>query len=296
MSASAERCIVVAPLIDDAGRSARVEVDHALRWFERVSHGRFAAQRIELEPVKAPRELAFYAHHRGMGRAPRNSQSLAADVVAELVARERADGTGSAAIGEANFVVCAPAVFEAHTWRFPSGGAHLGGSRWARRYALLPENAPLGTVAHELGHLLFGWPDFGGSTQLGARCLMALGGLNEAGREPAPPCAPLCVREGWRALVELDARTPLSALGESRVGVFEHDQTRWMLELRPAAGETTLLVHRTPLRDPLDVRLEAVRELSPQGLGAGALAFVAELLRDSEQRRELSLDHPSLRS
>lgn len=299
MAACVDRRVVVAALIDDEGRTARVDLEAALRWLGEVSRGRFSAQVFRCEPVKAPRELSYYALQRGMGRAPRNSQSLAADVLAQLAPRAHtSDATSELAwtsVDQANFVLCAPAAFDAHTWRFPHGGTHLGGARWARRYAVLPDGAPLGTVAHELGHLLLGWPDFGARTQLGTRCLMALGGLNEAGREPAPPCAPLCAREGWREQVELDAGTPLSALGELRVGVFEHEQARWMLELRATVGGATLLVYRAPQRDPLDVRLDAVRDVSSADLGASALAFVVEQLRETAAGAKSVFEHGGLR-
>jgi immune inhibitor A len=71
----------------------------------------------------------------------------------------------------------------------------------ARTYALtyltVPEDAKLGVIAHELGHLLFGWPDLYDSGPKGGRvteglgdwCLMASGSWNNNGRTPGYPSA-----------------------------------------------------------------------------------------------------------
>ncbi len=61
-------------------------------------------------------------------------------------------------------------------------------------YLTVPEDSKIGVCAHELGHLLFGWPDLydidNSSAGLGDWCLMAGGSWNGNGGDvPAHPSA-----------------------------------------------------------------------------------------------------------
>lgn len=65
----------------------------------------------------------------------------------------------------------------------------------------------IGTVLHELGHLVFGFPDlydYGNQSYgLGGHCLMALGNYQNSGRTPAPINLYLKSRVGWTDIVDL---------------------------------------------------------------------------------------------
>jgi hypothetical protein len=63
-------------------------------------------------------------------------------------------------------------------------------------------------VAHELGHLLLGWPDL--VREVGNDCLMGCATLDV---EPPLPCAPLRLRAGWIAPVPLGRATRVRDLG-----------------------------------------------------------------------------------
>lgn len=68
-------------------------------------------------------------------------------------------------------------------------------------YLTIPEDAKLGVSAHELGHLLFGFPDLYDtdytSEGIGSWCLMSGGSWNGAGDTPAHPSAWCKAQQGW---------------------------------------------------------------------------------------------------
>lgn len=68
-------------------------------------------------------------------------------------------------------------------------------------YLTIPEDARLGVCAHELGHLLFGFPDLydtdSSSSGIGNWCLMAGGSWNGGGDTPAHPSAWCKANQGW---------------------------------------------------------------------------------------------------
>ena len=68
-------------------------------------------------------------------------------------------------------------------------------------YLTVPEDCKLGVCVHELGHLLFGFPDLydtdGSTAGVGDWCLMGSGSWNDGGDTPAHPCAWCKVQQGW---------------------------------------------------------------------------------------------------
>lgn len=78
----------------------------------------------------------------------------------------------------------------------------------------VPDSAPvIGTVCHELGHLLLGYPDlydYGfDSTGAGSHCLMAYGNHLNGGRTPAPIDLYLKDVSGWANITDLTAAQSL---------------------------------------------------------------------------------------
>jgi immune inhibitor A len=80
-------------------------------------------------------------------------------------------------------------------------------------YLTIPEDAKLGVSAHELGHLLFGFPDLydtdGSSEGIGNWCLMAGGSWNAGGDNPAHPSAWCKVAQGWVTLTNVTSAQTL---------------------------------------------------------------------------------------
>ena len=68
-------------------------------------------------------------------------------------------------------------------------------------YLTIPEDAKLGVTAHEIGHLIFGWPDLYDSDNtsegIGNWCLMASGSWGLGGDRPVHPSAWCKSTQGW---------------------------------------------------------------------------------------------------
>ena len=86
-----------------------------------------------------------------------------------------------------------------HKWVLPSSMAADGVNIFA--YLTIPEDARIGVCAHELGHLLFGFPDLydtdSSSEGVGNWCLMGGGSWNDSGDTPAHPSAWCKANQGW---------------------------------------------------------------------------------------------------
>lgn len=88
-----------------------------------------------------------------------------------------------------------------HKWVL-HGGPYLG-DKGTKIYSYLtvPENCRLGVCAHELGHLLFGFPDLYDSDYssegVGDWCLMGGGSWNNNGLTPSHPSSWCKCQQGW---------------------------------------------------------------------------------------------------
>jgi immune inhibitor A len=100
-----------------------------------------------------------------------------------------------------------------HKWTV-QGGAMTVDSTKIFGYLTIPEDALLGVAAHEVGHLLFGWPDLydtdGTSEGIGRWCLMASGSWNAGGDTPAHPCGFLKLDQGWATVTNPTTNAPVS--------------------------------------------------------------------------------------
>jgi immune inhibitor A len=76
-------------------------------------------------------------------------------------------------------------------------------------YLTIPEDARIGVCAHELGHLLFGFPDLydtdNSSEGVGNWCLMGGGSWNGSGDTPSHPSAWCKVNQGWASVTNVTA-------------------------------------------------------------------------------------------
>ena len=94
-----------------------------------------------------------------------------------------------------------------HKWNLPSvyntDGTRIFG------YLTIPEDARIGVCAHELGHLLFGFPDLydtdNTSEGIGNWCLMGGGSWNGGGDIPAHPSAWCKANQGWVSVTNVTA-------------------------------------------------------------------------------------------
>ncbi len=181
-------------------------------FYQEVTNGLIDIEGEVVGPYRLPRTLAAYANgHSGTGEALPNARTMARD------AAEAADpevdfgpydndgngyvdafivvhaGPGGEASGDTNDIW-------SHKWVL-DGGEHVADTTKIYGYLTIPEDGKLGVCAHELGHLLFGWPDLYdtdySSNGIGNWCLMAGGSWNGEGDRPAHPSAWCKAHQGW---------------------------------------------------------------------------------------------------
>jgi immune inhibitor A len=177
-------------------------------------------------PFTLPQTLAWYANGNfGIGRptgtvrAPIMAQDAAIAANASVdFGRYDNDGNGFV---DAFIVVHAgsggeetgnPGDIWSHKYVLPAAMAADGKQIYA--YLTIPQDAKLGVCAHELGHLLFGFPDLydtdDSSEGIGNWCLMAGGSWNGGGDIPAHPSAWCKVNQGWVTVNNITGSSTLS--------------------------------------------------------------------------------------
>jgi immune inhibitor A len=187
-------------------------------YFDEVSSGLITIDGEVVGPYELERPLAEYAHgEAGMSANPPNAQTMARDALVAAdgdVNFDPYDNDGNGYV-DAFVVVHAGRGGEqtgstgdiwSHKWTL-EGGARSVDATKVFAYLTIPEDARTGVCAHELGHLVFGWPDLydtdGTSAGAGNFCLMAGGSWNflddpnDNGHTPCHPCALLKVDQGW---------------------------------------------------------------------------------------------------
>jgi immune inhibitor A len=126
-----------------------------------------------------------------------------------------------------------------HKWTL-DGGAKAVDSTKIYAYLTVPEDCKIGVCAHELGHLLFGFPDLYdtdySSEGIGNWCLMAGGSWGGNGDVPAHPSAWCKANQGW---VTVDNRTANGALNVADVKTSKTVHRLWK---NGAAGKEYFLI------------------------------------------------------
>jgi len=248
------RCLVV--LVDFDDQPFKLPAEENKRHFEELFFGENGAQPSANDfyktvsndlisivgqvagPYRMPYKMETYANTNN-GRNPEpNSQTMAQHAVEAL---NRDLSTGRLGVYDNN----GDGVMDAFIVVHAGNGAESGGAKniWsvksvlpneyatrdgAKVYSFLTvgEDARLGVCVHEIGHLLFGWPDFYDydnnpekpeeqSAGLGDWCLMAGGSWNSTANAPQGtlPCEPSAwckMMQGWVQVVEVTA--PLTTI------------------------------------------------------------------------------------
>jgi len=188
-------------------------------YFRDVTNGLVDIQGDVVGPFRLPQTLAAYAHGgSGLGATLPNARTMARD--AALAANPTVnftpydndgDGFVDAFIvihaGPGGEVTGNSGDIWSHKWVL-DGGALTADSTKIFAYLTVPEDCRIGVCAHEIGHLMFGFPDLydtdGSSEGIGNWCLMAGGSWGAGGDTPTHPSAWCKANQGW---VSVDNRT-----------------------------------------------------------------------------------------
>lgn len=181
-------------------------------YYRDVTHGLIDIQGDVVGPFGLPQTVKTYAHGAsGTGAASPNARTMARDAV--IAADPTVDFTpfdndGNGFV-DAFIVIHAGAGGEetgdaddiwSHKWVL-DGGARAADQTQIFAYLTVPENCKIGVCAHELGHLLFGFPDLydtdSTSEGIGNWCLMAAGSWGGGGDTPVHPSAWCKANQGW---------------------------------------------------------------------------------------------------
>jgi immune inhibitor A len=193
-------------------------------YFQEVTNGLVDLQGEVVGPYTLPKTLAQYANGAsGTGSAFPNARTMARDAAEAAnadvnFASYDNDGDGFV---DAFIVIHAGRGAEttgskgdiwSHKWVLP-GSAYAADGAKIYAYLTVPEDSKIGVCAHELGHLLFGFPDLYdtdySSEGVGNWCLMAGGSWNGGGDLPAHPSAWCKANQGWANTVVVNSNAQL---------------------------------------------------------------------------------------
>jgi immune inhibitor A len=195
-------------------------------YYREVTHGLVDIVGEVIGPVRMPQKLSWYANDNfGIGRptGQARAQIMARDaaIAADpLINYAPYDNDGNGFVDAYTVVHSGPGGeatghrgdIWSHKWVLPSAynadGARIYG------YLTIPEDAKIGVCAHELGHLLFGFPDLydvdGSSEGVGDWCLMGSGSWGGDGDIPTHPSAWCKIQQGWARTVNVTSDGNLS--------------------------------------------------------------------------------------
>ncbi|HKP05468.1 MAG TPA: M6 family metalloprotease domain-containing protein [Chthoniobacterales bacterium] len=189
-------------------------------YYKDVTHGIIDIQGQVVGPFTMPQTIAAYAHGAaGLGGVLPNARTMARDAVAAAdptvnFAPFDNDGNGfvDAFIvvhaGPGGEVTGNPGDIWSHKWVL-DGGARTADGTKIFAYLTVPEDCKIGVCCHELGHLLFGFPDLydtdNTSEGIGNFCLMAGGSWGGGGDTPVHPSAWCKANQGWASVMNVMA-------------------------------------------------------------------------------------------
>ena len=194
-------------------------------YYTEVTHGLVTIDGAVLGPYELPLTLAQYANGAsGIGAALPNASTMARDAVLEAdpdVDFGPYDNDGNGLVdafvvvhaGSGAEATLAPGDIWSHKWLVQGGPITVDTTKISA-YLTVPEDALVGVCAHELGHLLWGWPDLydtdGSSEGVGNWCLMGAGSWNGGGNTPAHPCGFLKLDQGWATVTNQTSNSSVS--------------------------------------------------------------------------------------
>jgi immune inhibitor A len=203
-------------------------------YFQDVTNGLVEIAGEVVGPYRLPLSLAQYANNdSGTSLAEPNARTMArhaAEAANPAVDFSRYDNDGNGYVDAFIVIHAGPGAevtgnvgdIWSHKWVLAGSPYAADGAR-IYAYLTVPEDAKIGVCCHELGHLLFGWPDLYdtdySSSGLGNWCLMAGGSWNGNGEIPADPSAWCKASQGWVSVVNqaMNSTVRLADVKDERV-------------------------------------------------------------------------------
>lgn len=238
--------------------TGKIPTGSVREYFSEVTHGLLTLAGEVVGPYRLPRTLAEYAGGKaGTDNPVPNARTMARD--AAVLAN--ADVNFAPYDNDGNGFVDAFIVVHAGPGGEETGNSgHIWSHKWVLTgqpydadgtkifaYLTIPENCKIGVCAHELGHLIFGWPDLydtdGSSEGVGNWCLMGGGSWNGGGNTPAHPSAWCKVNQGWVSVIK-----PASN-GVITIGDVKTTNKVYRLWKNGAAGKEYFLVENRQQKD-----------------------------------------------
>jgi immune inhibitor A len=187
-------------------------------YYRDVTHGIIDIQGQVVGPFTMPQTLATYAHGAaGLGNVLPNARTMARDAVTAadpVVNFAPFDNDGNGFVdafivihaGPGGEVTGNPGDIWSHKWVLDGGATTVDGTK-IFGYLTVPEDCKIGVCSHELGHLLFGFPDLydtdNTSEGIGNFCLMAAGSWGGGGDTPVHPSAWCKANQGWASVTNV---------------------------------------------------------------------------------------------
>ncbi|KAF2179017.1 M6 metalloprotease [Zopfia rhizophila CBS 207.26] len=189
----------------------KIPTGSVTEYYQEVSQNKISLTGEVVGPFTLSRNLAYYANgNYGRGWPEPNSMTMADEAL-------------TAADGHINFkpydndgngYVDAFVVVHAGSGAEQTGNVNdIWSVKWSlpqeRRvddvnvygFLTIPEDAKIGVSAHEIGHLVFGWPDLydtdNSSAGIGNWCVMSYGSWGGGGDRPVHPSAWCKATQGW---------------------------------------------------------------------------------------------------
>ncbi len=272
-------------------------------YYQEVTNGLIDIQGDVVGPLRLPQTLATYAHGAsGLGSALPNAQTMARDALVAAdptVNFDPYDNDGNGFV-DAFIVIHAGGGGEetgnsgdiwSHKWVI-DGGARKVDHTQVYGYLTVPEDCKIGVCAHELGHLLFGFPDLYDtdytSEGIGNWCLMAAGSWGGGGDTPVHPSAWCKANQQWAVV---DTRT---SNGVVSIADVKTSHTVYRLWTGGAGGNEYFLVENRQ-QTGFDVSLPGaglliwhIDESQPANTNENHYKVA---LMQADNRRDLELNH-----
>jgi immune inhibitor A len=195
-------------------------------YYSEVSYGQVNIIGYVSDWMRMPKPYSYYVNGRnGLSHYPTNAQRMVEDAV-NLAKQQggidwdRFDVDGDGMIDALSVIHAGRGAEQtgpgsgeiwSHKWNMTSR-IPVTPNTYSYLYQTVPEDARLGVIAHEIGHLVFGWPDLYDAEPngirvtegLGSWCLMAAGSWNNNGNTPGFPCAWCRHVQGWTNSINIE--------------------------------------------------------------------------------------------